>query len=81
MKVGGRMLTYSFTEGTLRSDRARVSTLSSLSFFTLRSNHSLGTWWALKVEQEMAENVMKPNHAYLLVFKSALVQKCPVKKV
>lgn len=44
----GRVLTYSLTNGALRADRARVSTLSPLSLFTLRSNHSLGAWWSLE---------------------------------
>lgn len=46
--VGDRMLTYSLADGTLRAHRAGVSTLSSLSFFTLGSNHSLGAWWTLE---------------------------------
>lgn len=43
-----KKLTYSLTNTTLRADRARVSTLSTLSLFTLGSNHSLGAWWTLE---------------------------------
>lgn len=43
-----KMKTYSFTNGSMRAHRTRVSTLSSLTLLTLRSNYSLGAWWALE---------------------------------
>lgn len=41
-------MTYSFPKRSRRAHRTRVSTLSSLTLLTLRSNHSLGAWWALE---------------------------------
>lgn len=48
-------LTYSLTNTTLRTDRARVSALSTLSLFTLWSNNSLGTWWTLESKKKKKE--------------------------
>lgn len=73
--------TYSFTNGSRRAHRARVSTLSPLTLLTLRSNHSLGAWWTLECCQKMCCEVRLYLKMYAYLSTSAsnsswLSRKC-----
>lgn len=60
--VGGELLTHSLTDGTRRADRTRISPRSSLSFLTLRSNHSLGAWGTLGISHTQYVRIcLKPR--------------------